>query len=244
MNCALAAVGFISGDLEYNKHKILDTMQQYAATADVILFGEAFLQGFYGTNFEAAHDEQIAVAADSTIIQEIRIAAKQYGIAVSFGFIEKDGHRFYSSQITINRCGEIIDLFRRVSPGWKEAYADDHYCEGNNFHTFLFLGRRIAIGLCGDLWYEENAAKMRALSPDILFWPVYTDFLFSEWNTCIKLEYAAQAKLLGRKVLYVNSYCLDGVEGRDAQGGAALFEDGQIAKEIPPGQESVLLVEV
>ena len=90
-------------------------------------------------------------------------------MAVSFGFIEKSGDVFYSSQITIDSAGKVIDVYRRVSPGCKESYANEQYCEGTVFHTFMFNGLKIAIGLCGDLWYDENIHEVRSLLPDIVF---------------------------------------------------------------------------
>lgn len=102
------------------------------------------------------------------IIREICSMAKEYAIAVSFGFIEKDGDVFFSSQMTIDKNGQIIDLYRRVSPGWKESFAGKEYCEGDGFHTFHLLGRVVAIGLCGDLWYEENITRLNELEPDII----------------------------------------------------------------------------
>lgn len=47
MKCALAAMGFIDGDIQHNKRVIIDTMKKYSDTADIVIFGEAFLQGFY-----------------------------------------------------------------------------------------------------------------------------------------------------------------------------------------------------
>ena len=58
MKCALASMGFINGDLRHNKQVILDTMTAYSGKADVVIFGEAFLQGFYAAAFDAAHDTQ------------------------------------------------------------------------------------------------------------------------------------------------------------------------------------------
>ena len=46
MIIALAAVGFKNGDTAYNKEKILETMREYSGKADLVLFGETFLQGF------------------------------------------------------------------------------------------------------------------------------------------------------------------------------------------------------
>lgn len=152
MKCALAGVGFINEDIEYNKAVLADTLRKCAGRADVVIFEEAFLQGFYGINFIAKHDTTVSISRDDMIIREICSMAKEYAIAVSFGFIEKEDDVFFSSQMTIDKNGQIIDLYRRVSPGWKESFAGKEYCEGDGFHTFHLLGREVAIGLCGDLY--------------------------------------------------------------------------------------------
>ena len=244
MKCVLAAMGFINEDIRHNKNVSLDTMKRYSGQVDIVIFGEAFLQGFYGATFAPAHDRKIAVCRDDAVIQEIGLAAKEYEIAVSFGVIEREDDLFYSSQITIDAAGQTIDVYRRVSPGWKESFADGRYREGKAFHTFPFQGRKVAVGLCGDLWYDGNIDEINRLTPDVVFWPVYTDYSAGEWNTSIKQEYAAQAGKLHCEVLYVNSLCKDKLTEPLAKGGAALFRNGAIEKEIPSGKEDTLLVEV
>ena len=205
MKCALAAMGFINEDMRHNKKVILETMVQCSKEADMVIFGEAFLQGFYGATFEAEHDERLALSQKDEMIKEIGLAAKDYNIAVSFGCIEKEENCFYSSQITIDANGEIMDVYRRVSPGWKEEFANEQYREGDGFHLFSYLGKKIAVGLCGDLWFDENISEVRQLLPDVVFWPVYTDFNYKEWNTSMKYEYAEQAGKIGGKedILFV-----------------------------------------
>ena len=237
-------MGFINEDLQHNKSVIIDAMIALSTRADIVIFGEAFLQGFYGATFDVEHDTQLAVSQNNPIIREICSAAKQFAIAVSFGFIEKADNCFYSSQITIDANGSVIDLYRRVSPGWKESFASEQYCEGTGFHRFSFHGKNIVIGLCGDFWFDENIAEVNRLTPDVVFWPVYTDFNFDEWNTAMKHEYAAQAKQLCETVLYVNSYCKDKAGDEFAKGGSALFTNGHIRAEIPSGKEDILLVEI
>lgn len=244
MRCICASMGFINENIKHNKNTIIRTIQKYSCVADIIIFGEAFLQGFYGPTFDVEHDKQLAITQDSNIIDEICCVAKEYATAVSFGFIEKENGFFYSSQITVDANGKVIDLFRRVSPGWKELFADNHYREGSGFHTFFFQGKKISIGLCGDLWFDENILEVKHLSPDIVFWPVYTDFNCNDWNERIKYEYAEQAKKFCEKVLYVNSLCKDKDEENIAKGGSALFINGHIIKEIAAGKEDVLLVEI
>ena len=244
MRCALASMGFINEDLHHNKSVIIDTMITNSTKADIVIFGEAFLQGFYGATFDVEHDAKIAVSQNDPIIREICSIARQYTIAVSFGVIEKVDDCFYSSQITIDTNGSIIDVYRRVSPGWKELFACEQYREGNGFHTFSFQGRNIVTGLCGDLWFDNNITEIKHLNPDIVFWPVYTDFNFNEWNQSMKYEYATQAKQFCDTVLYVNSYCKDREGDEIARGGSALFIDGCIRAEIPSGKEDILLVEI
>ena len=172
MKCALASRGFINENVQYNKNVVINTMKKCSNDVDILIFGEAFLQGFYGVSFEIEHDEKLALIQNDLIIKEICSVAKQYKIAVSFGFIEKVDNCFYSSQITIDSNGDVIDVYRRVSPGWKEVFANEQYCEGNGFHTFSYMDRKIVVGLCGDFWFDENIKEVKQLLPDIVFWPV------------------------------------------------------------------------
>ena len=73
-----------------------------------IIFGEAFLQGFYAATFDIEHDKKLAISPDDLIIKEICTVAKEYRIAVSFGFIEKVDDCFYSSQMTTDSNGNIL----------------------------------------------------------------------------------------------------------------------------------------
>lgn len=237
-------MGFINEDVQFNKNVIIDTMIKYSNDVDIVIFGEAFLQGFYGATFDVEHDSKLAISHNDLIIQDICSVASDYDVAVSFGFIEKSGDVFYSSQITIDSNGKVIDKYRRVSPGWKEDFANEQYREGTGFHTFQFMGQKIVIGLCGDLWFDENIHEVKRLLPDIVFWPVYTDFNYNEWNESIKYEYSSQAGKICSKVLYVNSFCIDKESDEVAKGGSVFFRDGTIDKEIPSGKEDILVVEV
>lgn len=245
MKFALAAKGFINEDLDFNKGVILKTLEDYRGRADMVLFGEAFLQGFYGPTFDLDHDLNVALALNHPVFDEIAGKARETSIAVSFGFIERERETIYSSQVTIDSQGKIVDVFRRVSPGWKIEGAGESYREGEGFHSFLLEGRKMAVGLCGDLWFDENIRQIKDLQVDLLLWPVYTDFPFKEWNSSIKYDYAVQASRVCPRTLLVNSFCLDKRDEEEiAKGGAAFFLHGRIGKDLPAGEEGVLFVEV
>lgn len=243
MNVLLAALSFRNGNLIYNKNQIVSTIKEYNNKVDLILFGESFLQGFDALTWNFEIDKNIALSKDSKLIKEIKKLCKQFNVSVSFGYFELFDSKIFSSQIVINKQGKIIFNYRRVSSGWRIKETDDHYQEGTSFSTFQLDNKTFTVGLCGDLWNEDNVNIVSNLSFDYLLWPVYTDFNYDKWNNVEKNEYAMQAKKFNKLTLYVNSYCLDG-DDEIAKGGAAVFKDGMIINEIPSGKEDVLIVKI
>ena len=51
MKILLAGLGFKNHDTNYNLNVIIDTICKYGSIVDLILFGEAFLQGFDSLSF-------------------------------------------------------------------------------------------------------------------------------------------------------------------------------------------------
>lgn len=245
MKIALASSPVVTGDIPHNLSAILQTMEQCSGKADMVVLGETALQGFDCLTWDYEADRLMAVSQDAPQIAQVREAARQNQIAVSFGYIEIDGDSLFSSQIVIDAAGTVIHNFRRVSVGWKEYWhTDGHYREGAKFAAFSFGGKKFAIGLCGDLWTAGRPEEMKALSPDIVLWPVWCDYKAAEWNRRVKFEYARQAALCGNRVLFVNPFCADPGTPNDAAGGAAYFKNGSIAAEAPSGKSGILTVEI
>ena len=166
-------------------------------------------------------------------------------IAICAGDIEKNKTRGdlgigYDQDVL-----RLIDVFRRVSVGWKDVRrTDGHYREGDGFHLFSYGGIRFATALCGDLWTPGRPEELAALGADAVLWPVWCDYPAAEWNEQVKLEYAAQASRCGCPVLYVNPFCVDPAAPDAATGGAACFAGGRIVCEAPAGESGILFVEL
>ena len=237
MKIALAVAEIVDGNIEFN----LSQMERFAkdsrrAGADLVCFGEAFLQGFNALSWQFDQDKNVAVATDSKIFSRIISLTKEIGIDILFGYNELDGEDIYSSCALIEN-GEIIHNYRRISMGWKESSkTDGHYKEGNSVEVFDYKGKKCAIGLCGDLW---DFPERFNLGEDVLFWPVYVGWTKEEWENGGKMEYVEQAKMCCPKTLYVNSICKE-----DAFGGAVFFVDGQIQRELTIYNEGILFVEI
>jgi len=243
MKIALASAPVKTGNIEFNMASMIAAMRDACGKADVIIFGESVLQGFDSLCWDYEKDKQMAVSLTDAPIQKMREAAKENGIAVSFGFVERGENVLYSSQIFIGADGEIVDVFHRVSIGWKEyTKTDDHYREGDFFKRFEYGGKIFAVGLCGDLWTDGRPEEMKALNAEVVLWPVWCDYTAEKWNTAIKHEYAEQAALCGKRVLLVNPFCADENAVDCAVGAGVHFENGKIVAEHPAGTPGVVIV--
>ena len=219
-----------------NMERIEFAMRRSIGKADVLCFGEAFLQGFDALSWDYETDKAIALELSSETIAQLRNWTSQYGISVITGYIEKDRDRLYSSCVVISD-GKVVHNYRRISKGWKEfSRTDGHYCEGNETGPFRLKGTALALALCGDLW--EFPERFRTDCP--LIWPVYVNFTVEEWSQGTLDEYAEQAASVARDVLMVNPIDREPVN----HGGSFHFHDGQVVARIPFDQEGILFVDI
>lgn len=246
--CYLVKIGLVSevfqdGNIGYNFNQIKKQLIKCSEKKfDLICFGESFLQGFEGLSWEYHQDLLKACSQNDEIISSLRGLAIRHKIALSFGYIEREEDIIYSSNIVISDSGEILDNYRRISPGWKEPIADlRYYKEGNGFSLFNYKGKRFATAICGDLWDDEHIDSIKELKADCVLWPLYVDYSIDKWENGEREEYAHQVKEIQAPVLMINSYVED--ESR-AKGGCCVFQNGHVLKELPMGSLGVLEYEV
>lgn len=97
------------------------------------------------------------------------------------------------------------------------------------------------VAICGDLWFDENIARINELEADLIFWPLYIDYLKDQWDKEAKFDYSEQTSKSKAPVFMVNSY----MEGLDtAKGGAYFFEGGLIIQELALGKAGSLEIEI
>ena len=237
MRIALASARIVNRDIKYN----LSQMEHYMAAAhnkgaDLVCFGETFLQGFDSLTWHFECDQTVAISTDSSAFANICNMSMKHQIDVLFGYVEIDGGSLYSSCALISD-GKLHHNYRRISKGWKEyTKTDEHYKEGDTVEVFHYKGKKCVIGLCGDIW---DYPKRFALGEDLLLWPVYVSWTAEEWENGTKVKYAEQAGKCCPNTLYINSMCES-----DALGGVAFFQKGTVTKELPIGNVGLLFVEV
>lgn len=230
---ALASAETLDGQTDRNRSVMLDAMAEAAAHgADMICFGESFLQGFNALTWHWEQDRLMAEAVDGPAVRRLAEASSALDIALAFGLIERDGDALYSTYL-VTEGGSLLCRYRRLSLGWKEfARTDGHYREGQEAAAFLWRGRRIVTALCGDVWDAPDRFRLGA---DVLLWPVYCDYTPAEWAGGAGEEYAAQCADLAPTTLMVNSLCPG-----DSAGGCFRFSGGRIVDQLRPGTAGVL----
>lgn len=245
MKIALASARVRNNDVPFNLAQMRKYMlQAKAQNADLICFGESFLQGFDAFSWEYEKDRAIALSVEDDLFRQLIHESAELGIDLLFGFLERDDQTLYSSCALLGN-GRIIRLYRRVSVGWKESTrTDDHYREGDTVEAFDYRGKKCLIALCGDLW-DVTAPRFRQ-NQELTFWPLYISFSEDEWYGAEneRQQYADKAEELGGNVLMINSMDDPATSESPALGGCYWFVSGTVKAELPLGSEGMLVVEV
>ena len=215
--------------------------QAKESQADLLIFGEAFLQGFEAMTFDYKNDVQKAIFLKGVEITTIRTWAKKHDLAIGFGFFENQAGGIYSSYLVIDREGDVQGHYRRVSKGWKQSHACADYREGNQFTTFTLDGRSFTILLCGDFWEDDLLLPIidRDEMTDYYLWPVHCDYPTEEWNRVSLEVYRQRTEILAKPVIFVNNFIEE--EGR-AKGGAYLWRQGKELTGLAYGEPGMLVV--
>lgn len=229
-------------DIDFGRQQIAKFAREARARgAEMILFPEAFLQGFEGLCFDYQKDISVAVSAQGAEIAHIRRICRESGIGIGLGYFETEGGVIYSSYIVIDAEGRTIANYRRKSPGWKEHYANADYREGREFITFKMKDKQFGIMLCGDFWTDSLLPEISALECDCMLWPVYIDFSVEDWEEEERSEYLKRTEILGMPVAFVNAF----VDAPDrANGGAFLAAKGKAIVELQMGRPALLDITV
>ncbi len=237
MKIGLVSYEFKNGEIEYNIEKIEKAIISANGNADLLCFGETFLQGFDSLSWNYETDKDVAITKDSAIMDKLKNLSEKYSIDLGVGYIEREREQIYSSFVVIEK-GKIIHNYRRITKNWKEySITDEHYCEGEISDTFIYKNREFKIALCGDMWICPEKFK----TSGILLWPVYCNFTKDEWKNTEQYDYAVQSKSASDNVLLVNSITK---EEPISVGGAYYFKNGKIEKSLELRKEDILFVEI
>ena len=191
LTVGLAQIAPVWLDREATLAKVADWMAMAAERGcDLVVFGEALVPGYPfwvertdGARFEStlqkrlyAHYVEQAVSIESGHLDSICDSARQHGIAVYLGVMERaadrGGHSVYACMAFIDQAGTIRSTHRKLMPTYEErlvwAMGD-----GNGLRTHS-LGPFTVGGLnCWENWLPLPRAALYAQGEDlhVAIWP-------------------------------------------------------------------------
>ena len=178
-----------------DRHATIDKVGTWIAKAaddgcNLVVFGEALVPGYPfwvertdGARFESAlqkklyaHYVEQAVCIEDGDLNSICEHARQHGISVYLGIMERaanrGGHSVYASMVYVDASGEIGSVHRKLMPTYEErlvwAIGDGHGLKTHRIGPFTAGGLN-----CWENWLPLPRAALYAQGEDlhIAIWP-------------------------------------------------------------------------
>jgi predicted amidohydrolase len=175
-------------------------------------------------------------------VRQVERLARRLGVYVSFGLSERDGERFYITQVFTGPQGFVYRY--RKSWLWREpedrGYRNEHarYDTGSGPEIFRIAGLRATCFICADGEAPRCIERARALRPDLVFFPNNRGGLPE------LADFGRRAKRIGAPMLVTNRTgqswihaCVGGCVAYDRRGKV-------IAAANREGREEILMAEI
>ena len=249
MKVALAIIR-VAGNKVQNLSAMLEAIHEAAKNkADLVVFGEAVLTGLIN-NDDPTHDIRIGEPVPGPTVGVLGQFAKDAGIYVAAGMLERDGNCLYDTAVLIGPDGQVVLKYRRITPGWHGPNADSSvYRQGESIPRVETPLGSFAFLVCGDLFDESLTDQVRGLNVDWLPFPFarcFDDGAYDErrWDREERVEYARCTAKTGAVCLMVNYLADKELDGGSFGGAMIVGRDGSILAEMPLGEPGLLLVDV
>jgi predicted amidohydrolase len=241
-------VSEISPDQHTNLAAILKRTGEAAqADAEIVLFPEAALTGLANDD-DPEHDLPLGQPIPGQITDTLAQKAKQHGIYLAIGLLEREQNRLYDSAVLFSPAGNISIKYRRIDPRWHGRKADPAvYCQGMEIPIANTPFGTVAFAICGDLFNDDVVARLRSLQPRWLLYPFargFNDYMWDQrrWDATERAEYLARVRQAGVTTLMANSLAVKDMGG-DFGGALAVKGDGTIIDEYPLGKAGILVID-
>lgn len=173
-----------AGDTEANTRAAIGLIEEAGAGgADLVLFPECFLTGYYcpevcrslapteklGKDASFRKWCEAALADDSEYLERIRAAARRERIGVEITAFTKGKRRPQNSAFIIDREGNVLLKYSKVHTcdfDW-ERYLEG----GEDFFVCDFCGLKIGTMICYDREYPESARELALQGAELILVP-------------------------------------------------------------------------
>lgn len=208
-------------DIDASLSRIETALQSSAEkNADMLLVPEASLTG-YNISLETAH--AVAVELDSPTTQELQMLCQRHNVALTYGFIEKDGPNLFNTAQVIDSSGQLVTHYRKTHL-WGDLDRT-LFKPGNSYSKVIEInGWKLGLLICYDIEFPENVRHYALNGCELLLAPTA---LMKPWTFVARhiarvraaenQLYFAYANYCGAEstIEYVGNSCIVAPDGED-----------------------------
>lgn len=179
MKIALAQINYHIGNFEGNLSKMLTAVESAKKQgADLICFPELAVCGYPPRDF-LEFDDFVRQSYES--VKALRHASRGIGIVVGSPtrnpFLE--GKDLYNSAYFLHE-GQVIGVQHKTLLPTYDIFDEYRYFEpASEFRTFEFMGKKIALSICEDIWNVGNENPLYTICPLDEMMPDKPDFIIN-----------------------------------------------------------------
>ena len=161
MKIKLAQINPTVGDIDGNAKKIISIIKK--ANADIVVFPELSVTGY---------SPQDLLLKKNFIGQNMaalkRIADNTKNKSAILGFAEKEDRFIYNSAAFIKNR-QVIAVHRKIClPNYSIFDEKRWFTEGKKATIFDFLGKKIGLSICEDIWHPDTLKKQKEKGADLI----------------------------------------------------------------------------
>ena len=211
----------------------------YASAADVVLFPECFLQGYFT---DRASVERLAVDPGGAAFEPVRAISRRIPVVIVIGLIERTVDACHNAAVVL-KDGEVIARYRKSAllPGEQGAFDP-----GSESPVLEIGDRRVGFNICYDLQFTELAAQVADQGGEVLLCPC-NNMLRTEGAEAWKDQHnAIRADRCRESGLWLVSSDVTGErDGRISYGPTAVIDpDGVVVDQVPLSTEGMLIADI
>lgn len=155
MKVTLAQLNYRIGDLAGNCKKIADVIQQQGNQADLIVFSELCITGYYPLDLL---DKPDFIANQDEYIERIKKLSEQYSAGIIIGFVDRNtfsGKPYHNALMLIENGNSCFIYHKKLLPTYNIFSEARHFEPGKIPGVCLFRGHWLGFLICEDGWNDQ-----------------------------------------------------------------------------------------
>jgi predicted amidohydrolase len=196
MRLALLQNDSVPGDKDWQLTAISEVARHLSGRADLLVTPELFATGY---RLPAEQLRALAEPADGAFARSVAALARETGVAILYGFPERDGDLIYNSVQVFGGDGRRLALYRKL-----HLPSDDErlvFATGDKLVTFELCGLKVAPIICYDVEFPETVRACALAGAQLVVAPTA---LRKHWAQIAEMMIPVRALENGLFVAYTN----------------------------------------